>query len=186
MTEKQNNILFFGGLAIGGIFLYKIGTALGLIKTAEEKANEEDAYKLTAQSNADASKINIANPMLSFNPNYWTTIIKQWQKQNNKTAVTVGELNKLLNPIVNGKTYNINLAAYCDRVYNAKKIWFRPDTEADVFGVLRSLKNQAQLSKMASVFLEYYKTDLLEYIKSFMNDAQQAQVYNIVKTKKLL
>jgi len=38
---------------------------------------------------------------------------------------------------------------------------------------------------LSSEFNNFYKTDLLAYMKTFMNSEQLQQIYNIVKTKPL-
>ena len=58
-----------------------------------------------------------------------------------------------------------------------------PDTEEKVYGVFRLLKSQMQNSYLVYRFYELYKIDLLEYLKTFMNTEQLAQVQTIIKNK---
>lgn len=187
MTEENKTLLKYG--AIAGVTLY-VGSlvlkAVGLIKSDEEKKAIADAEQIEKGASANAQKLDVNNKFLCFNPNYWLTIIAKVKKDKKIVNFSVPQLNVLFNPnLSNGKGYNVNLGVMIDILGNAKKTWWLPDTEEDAIGVFRALKTQLQIAKLSSEFNNFYKTDLLAYMKTFMNAEQLQQIYNIVKTKPL-
>jgi hypothetical protein len=188
MNPIKGQILLYGGGALAlGFLVYKFAQKIGLVKTKEEEEAAKNAASLDTGASGNANVVNASNPALSLNPKYWLAIFKKYQKDNKKTNLTIAEISKILNPdFTNGKSYNVNLAATADLIWNSKKVFFLPDKEEKTYGAFRSLRNQAQVSKMADIFFDAFKTDLLGYMQSFMNDTQQAKIYEIVKSKPLV
>jgi len=67
-------------------------------------------------------------------------------------------------------------AGFAKTIYNSDTYW---DDEEAVYGVLRRLKNNTDLSLVSSSFFEQYNKDLLEYMKDFLNEGEMIKVYNI-------
>jgi hypothetical protein len=68
------------------------------------------------------------------------------------------------------------------KIYDAKgKVW---DTETDVLDVFKELKYKSDVSKLADIFNAQYKTSLLEYLKSFMDDKYMVELNEILKNLK--
>lgn len=182
----RDNVVFFGGIAIVLFLGKKLLEGVGLLQSAEDKKNQEQAAALDSGAAANPSKVNEKNPALSLNPRYWLTLMDIYKKKKGGN-LTVNEINKFLNPdLSNGKSYHVNLSGLAERVMQSKSVWWLPDQEEKTLGVFRNLRSQAQVSKMAQTFSDLYKTDLLGYIQGFMNDEQQAKLFAILKTKPLL
>jgi len=187
ITENtQKNIVFFGGI-IAAIFVgKKLLEGIGLLKSSEDIKNEQEAGALNQGASGNPRVINTKNPALSLNPSYWLTLLDTYKKKKGGN-LNINEINKFLNPdLSNGKSYHVNLSGLAERVMQSKSVWWLPDQEDKTMGVFRNLKSQAQVSKLASTFSDLYKTDLLAFIQSFMNDEQQAKLFTILKTKPLL
>jgi len=56
---------------------------------------------------------------------------------------------------------------------------FFNDNEDAVYTVIKRLQYKTQLSQLAQVFLQQYNTDMAVYLKSFMNEKEQARVFNL-------
>ena len=168
-----------GGLAL--LFAgYKVMQKLGLIKTGEEseaeKTTETATKELTQSSNTavvekeDPTK----NAILSFNPNYRLALVKAYAKAYpNKDPKTVFTVSKQL-----GANYS-KFPELAKDLYAAHSIM--GDDEEKVYNVFRLLQTQYQLSFLASVYSTAYKTDLFEYLNSFLSPTQFAKVIDIVK-----
>jgi len=187
MTEENKTLLKYGAIAGGVLYVGSLLLkAVGLIKSDAELKAEADAAQIEKGAAANAQKLDVNNKFLCFNPNYWLTIIAKVKKDKKITNFSMPQLNVLFNPnLSNGKGYNVNLGAMIDTLGSAKKVWWLPDTEENVIGVFRALKSQLQIAKLSSEFNNFYKNDLLAYMKTFMNAEQLQEIYNIVKTKPL-
>jgi len=62
------------------------------------------------------------------------------------------------------------------RIYNA--MGYLTDDESEVFSVFRNLKTQTQVSYLADVFQQNYKSDLLEFLKKGKNQFNVASGLN--------
>jgi len=187
ITENtKKNIVFFGGIVAALFVGKKLLESIGLLKTSEDQKNEQEATALNQGASGNPRKVNAKNPALSLNPNYWLTLLDTYKKKKGGN-LTINEINKFLNPdLSNGKSYNINLAALADQIMTSKSVWWLPDQEEKTWGAFRKMRSQAQVSKLSAIFAEHFKTDLLGFIQSFMNDEQQAKLFTILKTKPLL
>ena len=187
MTDEQRkDFKFYGFIALIGFGVYKIGTKLGLIKTAADRRAEIDAGSLESGASGNPNKIDTKNPALSLNPNYWLAIFNKWKKDRRKSAMTIKEIEGLLNFTSNGKSYSVNMAIAAEEIWNAKSIKILPDTEDRAIKVFRQMKSQAQISYLSKTFSENRKRDLLGYLQSFMNDAQLSSVFQIISNKPLM
>jgi hypothetical protein len=190
MAQSKNintvQILNIGILIAAFLAGKKLLEFFGVIKTKEEKEQEVQKEVLEEGSSKDQTQIQTKSN-LALTPNYFTTIIKFLLSKNPKfktqtkeqQSATIKNYLKLYIGDVN--TY-LN---YAKDIYSANKVWFLPDTEEKVFGVFRLLKSQMQISYLTYRFYELYKIDLLNYIKTFMNTRQLAQVQTIIKNKPL-
>lgn len=65
------------------------------------------------------------------------------------------------------------------QLYNAKRIF--NDDELSVYSVFKRMRYKTQITQVANLFYLEHKKDLLEYLKSFMSDAELSKIYTIVK-----
>jgi hypothetical protein len=158
------------GLYLGGAFLaYKaikgLAETFGLIQTEAENTLDHTSD----QASGDSSTLN-SSPFIAFNGNYAAAIVKAYNKK-----YGAGKFNanfQLKFPPV----------AFLDLVhsiYNSKGTF--NDNEEATFGVFRQIQTQYQLSLLSSLFYVYYKKDLLEYLKGFLNADEMLIITNIVK-----
>lgn len=66
----------------------------------------------------------------------------------------------------------------CDIIHNAKGL-FNDDEDA-VYSVFEKLKTKSQVSFLALRFNERYNASLKNYLKSFLNNSEMANVANII------
>jgi hypothetical protein len=66
--------------------------------------------------------------------------------------------------------------------YDAKGIF--NDDETKVYGMLRALRYDTQLSQISERFFQMYKKDLYNYIASFMNEKEMLEVNKLVSNLK--
>ena len=70
-------------------------------------------------------------------------------------------------------------AAYGAAIYNAVH-FFKNDRDA-VYTTFKRLRYKAQVAQLAEKFVQEYNTDLVTYLKSFMDEQQQSRIINLVK-----
>jgi len=92
-----------------------------------------------------------------------------------KTGVGPSEL-KNQNPISAKQ-----MADYAIQIYDSKGVFH--DTESKVIGAIAAMPNKFSVSVLSSAFNTAYGRDLLEYLKTFMNDEQLASVARSIKDK---
>ena len=175
------------GILIAAVLVgKKLLETFGILKTAEEKKQEQDVATLEEGTSQDQTQIQ-PKSNLALTPNYFTTVIKfllgknpkfKTQTKEQQLATTKNYLKLYLGDV---NTY-LN---YAKDISRSKNVWYLPDTEEKVYGVFRLLKSQIQISYLVYRFYELYKIDLLEYLKTFMNTEQLAQVQSIIKNKPL-
>lgn len=179
--------LFNIGLLLGAFLVgKKLLETFGILKTAEEKEQEEKVKTLEEDSGGDQTTIN-TKANLSLTPNYFMTIFK-YQLNKNPKFKTYTQSQKDAAIKVYVKNYLGDTAAYlklAEIISKSKSVWYYPDSEEKALGVFRLLKSQAQISYLSYRFFELYKTDMLEFLKTFMNTEQLAQVQSIIKNKPL-
>ena len=175
------------GLLIGAFLVgKKLLETFGVLKTGEEKAQEEQVKTLEEGTSADQTQIQ-QNANLALTPNYFNTITR-YQLEKTKNYKTFSKEQKLalakkyIQLYIGDPTIYLK---YAEDIARAKNVWWLPDSEEKAFAVFRLLKSQQQISYMAYRFYEKYKIDLLEYLKTFMNTEQLAQVQTIIKNKPL-
>jgi len=175
------------GLLIGAFLVgKKLLETFGVLKTTEEKAQEEQVKTLEEGTSADQTTIQ-QNANLALTPNYFMTILRYALEKNPKYKTYSKEqkeatAKKYIQLYIGDPTIYLK---YAEDIARAKNVWWLPDSEEKAFAVFRLLKSQQQISYMAYRFYEKYKIDLLEYLKTFMNTEQLAQVQTIIKNKPL-
>ena len=175
--EKPNikNIGIIAGGIAGALILYKLADFLGLIKSKQEKQQESDEINLVTNANADSSKLNTKNGSLSLSPNYLNTIYKQVQADYKKKGKTAPKLSTFLGPYKYSELATL--------AYDSKGTF--KDNMPQFFGVINTLQSQLQISFLSNLFFKIYGRDLLNYFLSFTNTEERAQLYAIIKNKKL-
>ena len=154
------------GLGVGVYALKKVGEFLGVFKTAEE----EKVDTSTASASESAEEIQSGNPYIAFNPNYAVAIVQAYNKKF-KPKVFNGNYQMRVSPL--------QYKMYADQLYNAKGGIFN-DNEDSVYDIFRSITTQWQLSLLASTFHAFYKKDLLEYLKGFLDANELSTLLQII------
>jgi hypothetical protein len=106
------------------------------------------------------------------------------EEQEKKTNIWAGvaSLQKTIKP-----TQTIKLLTFSDSNIIAKKIndawgYFNDDEEA-VYAAFRALRFQTQVASLVDAYRKLYNKDLLNTLKSNLNDAELYEVINIIGTK---
>jgi hypothetical protein len=162
----------------------KILEALGILKTKEEKEQEVQVEVLEEGTSQDQTQLQ-TKANLALTPNYFTTVLKFLLSKNPKfktqtEAVKLETIKNYMKLYIGDVNTYLN---YAKDISKSKQVWYLPDTEEKVYGVFRLLKSQMQISYLTYRFYELYKIDLLNYLKTFMNTEQLAQVQTIIKNK---
>ena len=176
------NVIYIGGAVVGFIVVKKLLETLGIIQTAQERANEIKSGNLEQGSTGDTSTVNPSNPALALNPNYWKTILVYLAKKRKIKTVPAQEIGKLLNP---GPSANFltSFENWAGRVYSSKG--FFNDDESRLYDIFQNMKSQIQVSYLSLTFSQKYKKDMLDYIKGFTNEEERAKIYDIIRNKAL-
>ena len=166
-AEYIKYAFWIGGAYLGFIALKKIGETFGLLQTKEEQFLDTASEKASGDSTI-ATDTN--NPFIAFNGNYAYALVKAFYKKYPK--------GKWMNNAQLGmsKTDYLNLAK---GLYNASGVF--NDDEDSVYGVFRKVQTQYQLSILSGIFYFFYKKDLLEYLKGFMNADEMDKLLQMVK-----
>ena len=163
----------------------KLGEKFGIFETKEDK----QAENLEQGSTTDTAIVNVSNPALSLNPNYYKTIAKKYnanQKKLNKPVLTAADFTKLLsiNPSVAPNYWNLQLDKVVFDIRNSKGIF--DDNETALFNKFQIMKSQFMISYVVNLFQKSYNKDMWSYIQEFTNSDEQAKIYNIIKNKPLI
>jgi uncharacterized protein YktA (UPF0223 family) len=151
-------------LAVGAaIALKKVFDFIGITKSQDTK-NVEGA---TGKASASSLDIQSDNPYIAFNPNYASTIIKAY---NNKYGA--GKFNS------NYQSYK-KLVTAADKLYDAKGLFH--DNNDEAYSTFRDIQTLFQLSQLAWYFNNKKGRDLLEYLKTFLNDSEMQPILDQVK-----
>jgi hypothetical protein len=146
--------------------LKSIAETFGISKT-ESQQTIDTGTTAAAGSTIEAQS---NNPYLSFSPQYRTALMLAYKKK---------YPNKIFNV---GQQYKFSTSEYLDmaqRIYDAKG--FFKDNENSVFDIFRNLQTQYQVSLLANSLSILKKKDLLEYLKTFMDDENLREVLDIIK-----
>jgi hypothetical protein len=164
------------GLYIAGAFvaykaIKKITETFGLTKTEEEE-QVEDATEDSAETSTEVIQ---SNPFLAFNPQYGKALAIAYNK---KFAPK-----KFDNIKQNAGRKGEDYYKMCLTLRRAKGNYFTlyNDNEEAVYNVFRNLQTQFQLSQLSLFWSEYAKSDLLEYLKSFLNADELKPILDQVK-----
>jgi hypothetical protein len=176
------------GLLIGAFLVgKKLLETFGIIKTAQETQQQQQAQSLETSSEQTATSVDTSKPLLSLKPNYDTLLIVKYAKNlglpNNTT--TYKNLRNQFMPLdkTKAKEWPSQLKKVANDIINAKG--FFNDDENKLYNAFNQLKNQAQMSYVAYIF-EQNKKDLVTFLKSFLNDEELAKVYRIISNKPTL
>lgn len=175
---QQPNIKTLGLIAGGtaaAIVLYKLASFLGLIKSKQEKQNEADEVKLVTGAAADVSKVDLKNGSLALSPNYLFTIYKKIQADYKSKGKTAPKISTFYGPYKYSELATL--------AYDSKGTF--KDNMSQFYGVINTLQTQMQISFLSNLFFKIYGRDLLNYFLSFTNTEERAQLYTMIKNKKL-
>lgn len=147
---------------VSGDTLFKIGFGVGLyfvvIKPILETLNVVD----TATEKKERKLIEKFDTSEFWSPNYW------------KKLSTTGKVK------LTKKQTALDLAK---RIYESKK--FFNDDENKLYSVFRLINYQTQVSWVAFNFDLLYQSDMWNYIKSFTNREEQAEIIKLIAAKPL-
>jgi hypothetical protein len=189
--EKEKEVIKWGlpiqiGLIIGGVLIgKKILEKIGVLKTAEDIEQEKKAAELETGSIGNISQVNVSNPALALNPNYYNTIVDKIKKDKYKGGgIPYNVYLKLVNagPYEDVKWLD-SLSILIKNVYDSKGV-FKDDIDK-LYSAFQATKNLLQVSLLSKYFYIRYKKDIWEYIKSFTNNEEQSKILNILKNKPL-
>lgn len=176
------------GLLIGAFLVgKKLLETFGIIKTAQETQQQQQAQTLETTSEETPTKVDTSKPLLSLKPKYDTLLIVQYAKNlglPNNTNTYIN-LRKQFMPLDKTKPteWPTQLKKVANDIINAKG--FFNDDENKLYNAFNQIKNQAQMSYVAYIF-EQNKKDLVTFLKSFLNDEELAKVYRIISNKPTL
>jgi hypothetical protein len=176
------------GLLIGAFLVgKKLLETFGIIKTAQETQQQQQAQSLETSSEQTATIVDTSKPLLSLKPNYDTLLIVKYAKNlglpnNTKTYANLRKQFMPLNKL-EPNAWPSQLKKVANDIINAKG--FFNDDENKLYNAFNQLKNQAQMSYVAYIF-QQNKKDLVTFLKSFLNDEELAKVYRIISNKPTL
>ena len=190
--ENEKQLIKWGlpiqiGLIIGGVLVgKKLLEKLGVLKTEKEIEEEKKAAAIESGSIGNISSVNINNPALALNPNYYNTIVDRIKVAKYKGGpIPYNVYLSLINP---GPYENIkwldSLSILIKNVYDSKGL-FKDDIQK-LYASFQACKNLLQVSLLSKYFYIRYKKDLFDYIKSFTNAEEQSKILNIIKNKPLV
>lgn len=156
-----------GGAFLGFIALKKLGETFGLIQTKAE-ANVDTASEKASGDSTIATDSN--NPYIAFNGNYAYALVKAFYKKYPK--------GKWMNNAQLGMSHS-DFLKLAKQLFDAKGLF--DDDEDSVYGAFRKIQTQYQLSILSGIFYFFYKKDLLEYLKKFMNADEMDKLLSMIK-----
>jgi hypothetical protein len=167
-----------GAVAVGAFAIYKLLQKIGLVKTAEEEttqADTEEASQSAATANVNPESEANRNAMLSFNPQYRSALVIAYAKKygKDKTKSQLAAWLKLQ------QMPSDTASIFAKQIYDSKGTF--NDNEDTLYNIFRNIKTQYQLSFISGIFSTVYKKDLLEYLKSFLNDVEINKLLTMVK-----
>lgn len=182
--ELPTGLILQAGLLVGGFLVgKKILEKVGVLKTAKELEEEKKATAIETGSIGNISQINLANPALALNPNYYNTIIDRIKIAKYKGAgIPITEYYKLANPGPYPE-WNKSLDILIKNIYDSKGIF--KDDMPKLYASFQACKNLLQVSLLSKYFYIQYKKDLFDFIKSYTNESEQAKLLDIIKNKPL-
>ena len=169
-TDKTGTYIktaFQIALAVGAaIALKKLFDFIGITKSAETQKVDS----ATGKASASSLDIQSDNPYIAFNPNYAGTIIKAY---NDKFGA-----NKFNSAYQSYK----KLVTAADKLYDAKGLFH--DNNDEAYSTFRDIQTLFQLSQLSWYFNNKKGRDLLEYLKTFLNDNEMQPILDQVKNYK--
>lgn len=145
-------------IVLGFTFLFvvfQLSKRLGLVRTKQDKiADKEKAIQEREEIRAFAE----LSAMNAFRTDYW--------KNNSTNELLVNSEAERLAEIIKDAFFYF---------------WAGGDNEAQVYGVLRELKNRVQLSQVSNAYFIKYKEDLLGKLRDKFSDDELLIVKQIVE-----
>lgn len=171
-SENVKEVLKIGAYLGIGYLGYKavkgLAETFGLLQTGNEDLSDEG----TEGASGSTTEIS-SNPFLAFNGTYAVTLIKDYNKKYKP---------KVFDAISQQKLSRADIILLALQIKKAKGLpYLTDDDELSTYSAFNRLQTQYQLSVLASVFNYYYKEDLLEFIKSYLNPDELAKILNKVK-----
>ena len=116
-----------------------------------------------ADSAKQAANAQELDALAYFKPGYTKKLMKQngWSKAKQTLLPTAGAV------------------ALAKQVKNSKGLF--NDNELALFSVFKTIRNKVQVSQLAQTFQQLYATDLVEYLRTFLNEAELARVYQLAE-----
>jgi len=160
-------ILPIAEITILGVVVWKVGQKFGIFSSAASQATEA----ATSDASQNANVVNDKNALLAFNPNYRISLIRAYKAKYKKDF----DINKQ-----HGQLGYKDYSDIAKNIYDSKGVF--KDNNNKLYGQIRKLQTQFQLSEVAGLFgKKPYNRDLMEYLKSFLNDEELQVVLQIVK-----
>lgn len=161
-ADEVKEYLKIGIYAAGAFFAFKalknLAETFGLIQTGNESDLDTGSDNAAGDSTAAYPS---DSPMKAFNGNFSTALIAAYNKEYKPKIFNAPQQLKI------SQADMINLAT---QIFKAKGLTIvNDDNEDAVYSAFGSIQTQYQLSILSSVFNYFFKKDLLEYLKSFLN-----------------
>lgn len=193
MAQKQTEIptkqiINIGLLIAGFLVVKKVLEKIGVLQTATEIQQQQSAENLETASTTTASTVDPKNPALALNPSYWKAIltkINAGRKLTGKPNLTSTQIAALLKNDPGSKVDYVKQADNIMVQIFASKSLFNDD-ESQLYNAFQKIRSQLILSFVALRFSTKHNKDLWNYVKEFTNDAEQAKIFNILKSKPLI
>ena len=182
------NIINIGLLIAGFLVVKKVLETIGVLKTSEEKKEEEQSIALETGSTTTSIVIDKNKPELALNPNYWKAILTDINKKR-----IAKKLPKLTSDNI-AKLLTNDLGIKTNYVYQADNIWNQivaskgvfDDNETRLYNAIQKIRSQLILSFIVYRVSTRFNIDFWNFIKSFTNETEQSKIYNIIKSKPLI
>jgi len=150
--------LYAAGAYFGFKALKSLAETFGIIQSGNESDLDTGSDNAAGDSTASYPS---DSPMKAFNGNYATALIVDFNKKYKP---------KVFNAVYQLKIGQPAMLKLVQQIFEAKGIpYISNDKEDSVYSVFNSIQTQYQLSILSSIFNYFYKRDLLEYLKSFLN-----------------
>lgn len=164
-NNKELKTAIIWGAAIFAAYKFVLEPVLEGLNLKDTK-EEEQANKTTQEYGGASGKTVDKNP---WNPNFYRLMKNELKQGQSIQLLTVSQMNSMALTIWDAK----------GSLFSSLPFW--DDNEAAVYGVMRKITSQTQLSQFAERFQLNYDRDLYEYLSSFLNAAELGTVNTIVK-----
>lgn len=188
---KINPVVIWGAVIIGGFVVWKmsgifggiskvvdtagkvvqsggnlvsttLNTASKGITTGASKVAEKVGLKDSANDIVVKNYIGSTSYKEAFNPNFYADVIKKLAPK----AVLIYK--------------QADAQSYAQEIYKAHGVF--NDDEEKIFGVIQNMRSHAHLSQVCDIFFRTYKKGMYDYLKSFLDNNEMAQIIKMVDT----